>query len=252
VNKRIIAAALALVPMGWVTPVFAAWDGDEIMGSVFSVNADDGLDPWQLNWANGSDPVPATISFTEVEFERFSYSADFGPTTLTLRIVNDSNFPNITYPTLEFAFMDLDVESGAISGVTELQSNFSLPISIAFTSNSITLNTGMQNTNPGDEFIAVFSFATVQPQTAEELIAVLADQVLALNLKKGISNALDSKLMSALATLEDANEKNDVASINKLYAFIANVDAQSGKMIDESEAEALITAAEAIIELLMG
>lgn len=91
---------------------------------------------------------------------------------------------------------------------------------------------------------------TSLPQTPAEMISSLADQVLDLNLKRGISNALDTKLESALAILEDANQKNDVAAINKLYAFIAHVDAQSGKSIEESEANALIAAAEAIIQAL--
>ena len=113
----------------------------------------------------------------------------------------------------------------------------------AGTSDTCVLNSILSNKS------STVSFSPL-PQTPEEMIISLAEQVLDLNLKRGISNALDTKLESALATLEDANQKNDIAAINKLYAFIAHVDAQSGKLIEESEAQALIAAAEAIIETL--
>jgi hypothetical protein len=74
-----------------------------------------------------------------------------------------------------------------------------------------------------------------------ELILDLADDVMALNLYKGISNSLEAKLNAALRALEDENENNDIAAINTLGAFIK---------IPEAEADALIAAAQEIIELL--
>ena len=53
-----------------------------------------------------------------------------------------------------------------------------------------------------------------------------------------------------LRALEDENENNDIAAINTLGAFINAVEAQRGKKIPEAEADALIAAAQEIIELL--
>ncbi|MHC4423624.1 MAG: hypothetical protein ACYSWR_03000 [Planctomycetota bacterium] len=55
---------------------------------------------------------------------------------------------------------------------------------------------------------------------------------------------------AALRALEDENENNDIAAINTLGAFINAVEAQRGKKIPEAEADALIAAAQEIIELL--
>jgi len=87
------------------------------------------------------------------------------------------------------------------------------------------------------------------PEPAE-LILDLADDVMALNLHKGITNSLEAKLNAALGALEDENENNDAAAINTLGAFINAVEAQRGKKIPQAEADALIAAAQQIIELL--
>ncbi|MHC4159180.1 MAG: FIMAH domain-containing protein, partial [Planctomycetota bacterium] len=83
-----------------------------------------------------------------------------------------------------------------------------------------------------------------------ELILELADDVIALNLHEGITNSLMAKLGAALGALEDENENNDAAAINTLEAFINVVEAQRGKKIPEAEADALISAAQEIIDLL--
>lgn len=88
--------------------------------------------------------------------------------------------------------------------------------------------------------------------TAEELMVELINDVIALNLKKGIANALDAKLENSLAALEDANSQNGVSAINMLFAFINNVDAQRGIHISHAEADALIASAQEIIDLLSG
>ena len=83
-----------------------------------------------------------------------------------------------------------------------------------------------------------------------ELIVHLLEEVEGLELPSGISNGLEAKLEAALRALEDANEKNDVAAINSLEAFINAVEAQRGKKIPEADADALIAAALDIIDLL--
>jgi len=88
--------------------------------------------------------------------------------------------------------------------------------------------------------------------TAADAIPNLVTQVLKLNIKTGISNSLDAKLNAALGALDDINTHNDGAAVNALQAFINAVQAQSGGQIDEADADALINAAQQIIDALRG
>ena len=67
----------------------------------------------------------------------------------------------------------------------------------------------------------------------------------------GIENSLVAKLDNALAKLQDGNPNNDGAAINKLQAFINQVEAQSDNQIPEEDANTLIAAAQEIIDLLL-
>ena len=51
--------------------------------------------------------------------------------------------------------------------------------------------------------------------------------------------------------IEDLNENNDVAAVNSLGAFINAVQVQRGNKIPEADADALIAAAQQIIDLLL-
>lgn len=82
------------------------------------------------------------------------------------------------------------------------------------------------------------------------LIENLAVDVALLNLANGIDNSLDAKLDSALNAWDDANENNDVAACNSLWAFINAVEAQAGNKIAEDDALYLIDQALAIIDAL--
>ena len=93
------------------------------------------------------------------------------------------------------------------------------------------------------------SIDTVGP-SPEELLEDLAQVVLTANLQAGISNALDSKLASALAALDDSNENNDAAALNSMYAFCNSVEAQRGKRLSDMQADTLIEAANAVIVAL--
>ena len=93
------------------------------------------------------------------------------------------------------------------------------------------------------------SIDTVGP-SPEELLEDLAQVVLTANLQAGISNALDSKLASALAALDDSNENNDAAALNSMYAFCNSVEAQRGKKLSDMQADTLIEAANAVIVAL--
>ena len=71
-----------------------------------------------------------------------------------------------------------------------------------------------------------------------------------MNLQQGIETGLVAKLEAALQVLEDVNENNDVGAINSLEAFINLVEAQKGKQISGTDADALIAAAQQIINML--
>ncbi|MHC4440292.1 MAG: hypothetical protein ACYS3S_23330 [Planctomycetota bacterium] len=88
------------------------------------------------------------------------------------------------------------------------------------------------------------------PPAVEILIEQLIAQVKALNLQQGISNSLDAKLDAVKKALDDVNENNDAAGINALETFINAVEAQRGNKILDEDADALIEAAQEIIDLL--
>ena len=83
-----------------------------------------------------------------------------------------------------------------------------------------------------------------------QLLEELAIAVTDLNLQSAISNSLIAQLEAALQVLEDENEQNDVAAVNSLGAFINLVEAQKDKKISAMDANALIAAAQEIINLL--
>jgi hypothetical protein len=103
-----------------------------------------------------------------------------------------------------------------------------------------------------DNHPTVWAVWTLEPSDPADSIAELVVDVINLNLQKGIANSLDAKLDSAFDSLEDVNENNDVAAVNKLQAFINAVEAQRGKKLTDADADALAGAAQAIIDLLAG
>ena len=78
----------------------------------------------------------------------------------------------------------------------------------------------------------------------------MADRVADINAKRGILNSLDAKLDTAEGALADANEMNDLAASNALYAFINHVEVQRDKQITIADANDLKAAAEEIIFVL--
>lgn len=110
-----------------------------------------------------------------------------------------------------------------------------------------TVGTLPGQTNAGLDDAFVVKLAAVTPVEAVE--ALIAD-VTAINLKNGIANSLDAKLQNVLKLLEDLNENNNAGACSALQAFVAEVQAQSGIHISQADADALITAAQEILELL--
>ena len=91
---------------------------------------------------------------------------------------------------------------------------------------------------------------SIQPLTPDpkELLSDLIADVIELNLKAGISNSFDAKLSAATAALDDSQDQNDQAAINAMYAFIHAVNAQRSSRLTDAQANALVTAAQAIIQ----
>jgi hypothetical protein len=65
-------------------------------------------------------------------------------------------------------------------------------------------------------------------------------------IQHGIENSLDAKLDAAFDALDGASAQNDIAAIDALGAFINAV--KSGKAIPVADANALIAAAQKIID----
>lgn len=74
---------------------------------------------------------------------------------------------------------------------------------------------------------------------AVEAITGLVDLVEDYNIQQGISNSLDAKLTSALDALSDLNENNNGSAVNKIEAFLNEVDAQRGDKLTEEQADDL-------------
>jgi hypothetical protein len=79
------------------------------------------------------------------------------------------------------------------------------------------------------------------------LVQELAQSVIDLNLPKGVWNRLDAKLDTALQALDDLDYQT---AVNALASFINAVEAQRDKKIQKEDADALIEAAQQIINFL--
>ncbi|MHC4123294.1 MAG: choice-of-anchor Q domain-containing protein [Planctomycetota bacterium] len=106
----------------------------------------------------------------------------------------------------------------------------------------LVVNDGTVDSEPDEVIITVIG--------SSELLDILAEQVMVLELQPGVENSLLTKIDTALQKLEDKNQNNDIAAVNLLKAFINAVESQSGKKIPTEDADALITAAQQIIDLL--
>jgi hypothetical protein len=82
----------------------------------------------------------------------------------------------------------------------------------------------------------------------DELIGDLIGSIDDLDIHSGLENSMVSMLKNAL---ESNDRGNEIATINKLMAFINHVFAQMGKKIPVEEALALIAAAQAIINQIL-
>jgi hypothetical protein len=100
--------------------------------------------------------------------------------------------------------------------------------------------------------VEAYPFTTLPPLPPDPttMIGGLITKVADFNLQQGIENGLDAKLDAALQALEDANANNDASAVNKLQAFINEVEAQRGTKLEPWQADQLHADAEAIIAAL--
>ena len=81
-------------------------------------------------------------------------------------------------------------------------------------------------------------------------ILTVMNEMPSLNLLKAVSTSLQSNLDAAVKVLQDFNERNDVAAVNLLNAFINEVEAQRGISISNGDADQLKAAAQHVLDLL--
>lgn len=149
--------------------------------------------------------------------------------------------------TISFAAMD------AVSGIYSVSATLNgLPV---FNNQIVTLTTLGSNTfivsatdQAGNTVTHQKNFLVKSPAEGNaELIALVESY----NLQQGISNSLDAKLQAAQDSLAAANAGNRPDTIQKLQAFINQVEAQRGLAITDAQATALINFANRIIQSLL-
>ena len=94
------------------------------------------------------------------------------------------------------------------------------------------------------------NYPLMNPWTLGNEIRDLIRDVEDMNLQQGIDNSLDAKLTATLDALEalNADKRND--AINKLYAFLNEVEAQREKKLTNEQSDYLTAAAQEIISLI--
>lgn len=93
-------------------------------------------------------------------------------------------------------------------------------------------------------------FVVFQLPTPEEAIEGLVADVEGMNLQQGIDNSLDTKLASALDALDALNAEQRNDAVNKLNAFMNEVEAQRGKKLTDEQADYLASEAQGIVDLI--
>ena len=156
--------------------------------------------------------------------------------------------PDITYSDVEGGWSDTgNINADPLFADADLRLSAGSPCIDAGDNSAVLVGTdldGNQRIVNGIVDMGAYEAALLDPV---ELVLVLMQDVIDLDLHQGIENGLVSKLEAAIDSL---NRGQDKAARNQLNAFINLVEAQRGKQISETDADALIAAALDIIELL--
>jgi len=196
-----------------------------------------------------SSDATETIDFFDVSADLSDLSSGFGGVAA---------FDDLGAGTLYGEYVASSADDGTVvvvslntAAVTALNSSFDY---FAFGGAIVTLDEVSTN----QEFLFGFAFDNILADTqlvvmgARDALGSLTQKIISLNLSKGISSSFDAKLNAALGALDDMNENNDGAAINSLEALINAIEAQRGGKLTDSEADALIATAQAIIASLGG
>lgn len=206
-------------------------DGSETTSDTFIYQVDDG--------AGGSDTATVTVNINPVNDPPVAdpngpYSGTVGvPVTFYGSNSSDCDGTIVSY--------DWDFGDGAAgSGVSPAHNYAAAGIY------TVTL-TVIDNDGASHTATTSVDIASIAP---EEMIENLVNEIDDMDLPKGIKNSLTASLDTAMKVLNDSNQKNDVAAINVLKAFIKKVEAQCDKKIPEEVADELIAKAQDIIAVL--
>lgn len=202
-------------------------------------------------YGNPLDAAPASFTFEEVTSTgettvEIGNSGD--PTPLTFKLGNPPTYYNLETTATFSGNIEICIDYSGINFTSEANTRL-----LHFTGagwEDITTSVDVETHTICGMTASLSTFVVAETATPEEMLAGLLYKVMSLNLKKGISNALDSKLQAATDALIDAKTQNDIAAINMLSAFVNHVEAQRDGALTTSEADDLISSAEDIIEAL--
>ena len=199
-----------------------------------------------------NDPEP-TLSINDM-----TVSEDVGGADFTVTLSNPSSFPvTVNYSTADgtaTAGSDYTAASGTLTfPAGETAKTISVPIVDDFLYEGVE-TFSLNLTNPANATISDGQgMGTILDNDLppELMVEALIDDVIDTpDLPEATKTGLIASLNAALKVLEDSNQKNDVAAINILEAFIIKVEAQRNKKIPEEVADELIAKAQDIIAVL--
>ena len=95
-------------------------------------------------------------------------------------------------------------------------------------------------------YVGADDFSGPAQEVVDDATTDLIDYTASLNLKKGINNALDSKLENAVDAYVGGALGSSTTVVNKLNGYINSVNAQRGKKLTNEEADNLVEEAEYI------
>lgn len=172
-------------------------------------------------------------------------------------VVDGSGNANIVWPELATDFTSVDI---LFSRTIDGGLTFSPPQNISNASGFVS-SPRMAVDRNGTVFVVwtgqgtvgfsdIFFVRSPASFSLTQAIQNLISTVQALNMKLGLINSLDSKLYNALAALETANAGQRQDAVQKIMAFIHEIEAQRDKAISSSDADLLVEMAMNILNLL--
>ncbi len=222
--------------------------GTESVGGLVGQNYDTIINSYSTGATTGTDKVGGLVGYFPSNSSTVSNCYATGSVTSTgVSSVGGLIGRNDYGGTVTDSFWDIETSDCNSSDGGTGKTTAEMMAEVTFTDAGWDFNTPIWTINEGVDYSRLWYEESLGPL---DLLLDLTEGVLSLQLHPGIENSLLAKLDTALEKLEDDNEKNDASAINLLEAFINAVNAQRGKKIPEADADALIAAAQQIIDLL--